>query len=261
MARWGLRWIFCWLSVLITACGQLASPTPADKTQNRTPLQGFTPPPMASPTEPFRPAYTLTPLGNPTRLGTPHNSNLDLQQPVCYETPTQSLVCLGWIQNPGNISLTDVFIDVHLLSTQGQSFASANVMPALEILFPQSGSPYRAVFQAIPTESWTVYANLTQAREIPASLVLRYLSLEVENFEAEWSMLSYQVSGKVTYEGEHPIEQVWVVVTVWDKVDIVSGFRMLQLDWQDEILDFEMEVAPLNQMPGEFVTVLAQGIN
>ncbi len=260
MARWGLRWIFCWLSVLITACGQLASPTPAEKTQNRTPLQGFTPPPMASPTEPFRPAYTMTPLGNPTRVTTTY-ANLHLEQPTCYETPAQSLVCLGWVQNPGDTSLTDIFIDVHLLSDRDRSFATTSTMPALEMLFPHTGSPYRAIFRQIPTTPWTVYADLKQVREASPVQVSYYAAVDVEDIESYWDTQSYQVSGQIVYDDDIPIEQVWVVVTIWKELNTISGFRMLKLNWQEDISAFEVEVAPLDQVPGERVTVLAQGIN
>lgn len=260
MARWGLRWIFCWLSVLVTACSQIASPTPAPKTENRTPLQGFTPPPTASPTEPLRPSYTVTPFGTMTRPV----SDLALDNPVCYESVVQSLTCLGWIQNVGTTPLTDLLINIYLLSAQGYPLATIQATSPLTIVYPDTGVPYRAVFSQVPTEAWFAYADLQNARLV-TDTALPEFPLTVVNLQTIWDEAAYAVSGQLVNEADTSASQARIVVAIRDINQSITGFRTLDLLAENEILHpdesltFDLQVAPLNQQEGEDVLVVAQG--
>jgi hypothetical protein len=268
MVRWGLRWIFCWLSVLVTACSQLAAPTPAEKPPNRTPLQGFTPPASASPTLPIRPAYTLTPFGSirSTQTITPEPpSGVLLQMPTCYESPALSLVCIGWIQNTGDTPLSNVVIDLYLLNLQGQPLLTLQVTPVFTVLFPKSGSPYRGVFRQIPDEEWAVYAELHYKEPQLPLFTLQQAALAVDNINADWRDFSYQVSGKVMNRGDLEVSEVRIVVMIWDDRDMMTGFRVLDVSLAeqallpDESLEFRVAVAPLNRREGTRISVLSQG--
>ncbi|NDJ85833.1 MAG: hypothetical protein GYB66_08105 [Chloroflexi bacterium] len=266
MARWGLRWLFCWLSVLVTACAQLATPTPAEKTQNRTPLQGFTPPPTASPTEPFRPAYTLTPLGDVAATQTLAENPvdlIDLDMPVCYETLAQSLTCLGWVQNTGAIPLTDVFIDVSLLSPQGHPLSSTEVIPAFLVLLPGTGSPYRAIFERLPGPEWGPYAQVRQAVPQPdygeASHQVR---LETRVEDVQKYDLAYQVCGVVINDHQELVTQIRVIVIIRSTDGILLGFRLVDIGGildEGGALPFEVEIASFGEQTHGQVLVMAQG--
>ncbi len=269
MGRWGLRWIFCWLSVLVTACTQIASPTPAEKTQNRTPIQGFTPPPTASPTEPVRPAYTLTPLGSHTpsnQINEDGNESLELASLTCYESPVQSLICLGWIDNISDTPITNVLIDVYLLTPQGIPIETKQVLPALSILPAQSGSPFRAIFEQVPSTKWTAYSELRQSEIMAIELIdNRIIPIMVEQFDVEWASQSYTVSGNVINDGSVTLSQVWLVVTVRGEMETVTGYRVIELLEEvnllqaNELMSFSIQVSPLNGVEGQFISVDAQG--
>lgn len=260
MGRWGLRWVFCWLSVLVTACSQLASPTPAPKTQNRTPLEGFTPPPTASPTEPLRPSYTLTPFGTMTRP----LSDVALEDPVCYESLVQSLICLGWVQNVGTTPLTDLLINIYLLSAQGFPLATIQATSPLAIVYPDTGVPYRAVFSQIPNEAWAVYADLQNAR-IAEDSRLPEFPLKVVNLQTIWHEAAYEVSGQLLNEANITASQARIVIAIRGSNRSITGFRVLDLLTENELLKpderlpFDLQVAPLNQQEGEEVLIVAQG--
>ncbi len=266
MARWGLRWVFCWLSVLITACGQLASPTPAEKTQNHTPLQGFTPPPTASPTEPFRPAYTLTPLGSvtATRAASLEAAEVvTVETPTCYETLAESLICLGWIYNTGNSPITDIIINVYLLSPQGVPLATTRTTPEFPMLFPDSGSPYRVIFQVLPEGEWGVYAELDQNLVVETAPDDHTVPLMVHTIQSEWHVYGYTIRGQIFNQSNQPLSLVRVAAIIWRADRTISGYRMVIFDSMspdsEAILDFDFEIAPLDGQPGESVMVLAQG--
>lgn len=270
MGRWGLRWIFCWLSVLVTACTQLASPTPAEKTQNRTPIQGFTPPPTASPTEPVRPAYTLTPLGSTTPVNQIDQDGEDvfrLAPVMCYESPAQSLICLGWIENVSDTPITNILIDVYLLTPQGIPIETKQVVPALNTLLPQSGSPLRAVFQQAPTSEWAAYSQLTHSETVPIEMIdTKTLSMKVEQVDAEWGTQSYIVNGSVVNDQTVTLSQVRIIITIRGELETVTGFRVIELlDEDGELLPdgrlpFSVQIAPLDGVAGQEVTVIAQGV-
>lgn len=268
MARWGLRWIFCWLSVLVTACSQLASPTPADKPENRTPLQGFTPPATASPSVTYRPAYTLTPLGSvrPT-----HAASLEpltgilLQSPSCYESPAQSLVCLGWIQNTGDTPLSNVVIDIYLLNLQGQPLSILETTPVFNVLFPKSGSPYRGVFSTVPEEEWHVDIKLRYVEPQLPLMSLQQIMLIAQNIRAEWLGTSYEVRGEIFNRGDFAVDEVRIVVMIWDHYNTLLGYRVLDITEMDkqlfpgEFLAFQVNVAPLTGQIGQNIAVLSHG--
>jgi hypothetical protein len=269
MGRWGLRWIFCWLSVLVTACTQLASPTPAEKTQNRTPIQGFTPPSTASPTEPVRPAYTLTPLGSTTpssQTDQDEDNDFRLAPIMCYESPAQSLICLGWIENVGDTPITNVLIDVYLLTPQGIPIETKQVIPALSVLSPQSGSPFRAIFQEIPTSEWSAYGELRQSETIPIDLPQNMMiSIVVEGLHTEWTDQSYAVSGSVVNDRTVSLTRVQLIITVRGELETVTGFRVIDLLDEnhellpDERLPFSVRITPLDGETGQGVIVEAHG--
>jgi hypothetical protein len=262
MWRWGWRWLFCWLSVLVTACAQLTSPTPVPKTPNRTPsLQGFTPHATAPPTQPVRPAYTATPLGGTaTRLVSEDLLAMTrLGLPTCYESSVQTLICLGWVQNIGDEPLINVSIQVYLLTPQGQPLAIVETAPALSLLSPGKGSPYRAIFAQASIEDWAVYAEVSALQSAAVLTALPALDLPLVNLETTWNGTQYQIKGQVLNNQPVRLRSIRVVVTFRDEQGRVTGYRVQDLSPGAEgSTAFSIKGAPLTHRPG-FVSVAAQG--
>lgn len=268
MARWGLRWLFCWLSVLVTACGQLTSPTPTEKSQTHVPpIERFTPPATASPTELIRPSYTLTPLGSvattrQTPTGIP--SDLQVQSLACYESAVQSLVCLGWLHNTSSsTAFTDVAIHVYLLNQSGDPISIGITTLPVPVLLPESGSPYRVVFSQIP-DTWFSHAEIHHALVASQQTGSRVFTthLILADLKVDWANSTYRVSGRVISPTLYWIDTLRVIVTIRDAGNHITGFRVLDLPPSaHEVPDgafFSVDVAPLTGVPGQ-VSVMALG--
>ena len=252
MKRWGLRFIFCWLSVFITAaCGQFNSPTPTSDNSERTPtLQDFIPPSTASPSQPFRPLYTLTPPhgSSASRLATVEAvRGMMIEDPSCYETPVESLICLGWIQNTQEIAISDVVINFYLLNPQGSPLNSLQINPSLEIIPPNSGSPYRALFDAIPSEDWQPYVELIDFHESSIKTAALYPEVDFETF---WTGRAYDIRGVVRAR-QLDVEMVNLVTVIRGQQGNITGFRTLKIELDNEgVGEFLVTTAPLDGNPG-----------
>lgn len=269
MERWGFRFLFCWISVFITtilsACGQLASPNTSTKATEQTPtLQVYSPPTITSPPL-VRPSYTLTPLGSSAlSRNTDPNTALDLEvsSPTCYESAVQSLICLGWLRNNSSEFITDISLILYLLNADGKPLDFLETTIPLSILAPNTYSPYRFIFREIPKSPWFPYAEVRHSKPLDltdnsASIVS---DLEVKDLQIVWEDTSYQVSGRVVKDKSYPLNEIRVVVVVEDQAANIVGFRVLDLSEisADEIIPFMIEVAPINQQRGK-VSVIAQG--
>lgn len=263
MSRWGLRWIFCWLSVFITACTQSISPSQTNEPENLTPIDRFSPTVTASFTRsPTRDAtatsYLVTNVPQPP---------IHISSPRCFATPAESLVCLGWLQNeslnqqyvlPSMVQLFEQLGTSQILLDNQPLLASLNVIPA------QLQVPYRVIFTNVSRPVGSVVARpLTpdESRRLPvdANVVL----LDVPNIQATWQGRDYRVSGRISNPTTNAVNDIRIVATIIDASEETTGFRVLRLS---EILlagdesSFSLRVAPLNGIEGERVSIWAQGM-
>lgn len=264
MRRWGWRWLFCWLSVLVTACGQLSSSTPTPKPQTRTPsLQGFTPQATAPPTLPVRPVYTLTPFGSAaTRLAFQNSSSyVRVDAPTCYESAVQSLVCIGWIRNTGDDPLLNPIITVYLLTPQGQPLQIATSTTALALLSARTGLPYRVIFSEIPPDSWATYVELRAVEPLVIDSPPSVVALRVVNVQATWEGSEYHIEGEIVNDTGLPLETIRLLAAFTTEAGQISGFRSQEIiptNLNTSRITFSMRAAPLTGEPDE-VQIMAQG--
>ncbi|MBL1135080.1 MAG: hypothetical protein HND46_07165 [Chloroflexi bacterium] len=264
MRRWGWRWLFCWLSVLVTACAQLSSTTPTPKPQTRTPsLQGFTPQATAPPTLPVRPVYTLTPFGNVAtrRASQQLSSFIGVDAPTCYESAVQSLVCIGWIRNTGDDPLLNPLITVYLLTPQGQPIQITDTTTALSLLSGHTSLPYRVIFSEIPTESWTTYADVRGVEALVIDSPPLIVSLSVINVETTWNGSEYLIEGEIVNDMRQPLESIRALAAFTTSSGQLSGFRSQEITLTDPDtgkVSFSIRATPLTGQPDQ-VEVMAQG--
>ncbi len=264
MRRWGWRWLFCWLSVLVTACGQLSSTTPTPKPQTRTPsLQGFTPQATAPPTLPIRPIYTLTPFGSvATRLASQQLSSfISIDAPTCYESAVQSLICIGWIRNTGNDPLLNPLITVYLLTPQGQPIQITDTTTALSLLSAHTSLPYRVIFSEAPAESWATYADLRGIDMLVIDSPPSIVPLSVINVETTWNGSEYLIAGEIVNDTGRPLESIRALAAFTTPSGQISGFRSQEITLTDPdavSVAFSIRATPLTGQPDQ-VEVMAQG--
>jgi hypothetical protein len=256
MKRWGLRWIFCWISVLITtACGQFNSPTPAQENPERAPtLQNFFPPSTASPTRIVRPAASITPRYQATASRQTTNDPqlaVLMGSPACFETAVQSLVCLGWVQNNQTVPLMNTIINFYLLNPQGETLSAIETEPSQTLIPAKGGSPYRVIFDKIPTEDWLPFAEIAYAEKIPPELEPSEV-VSLKNQHTIWDGQIYRISGQIQASTD-AVGQVRVIVSVFNARQQITGFRIVNLSLKNRQAEFMVSLVPLDNQPGTVV--------
>lgn len=242
MGRWFWRWLYFLAGICLTAaCGQ--SPSVRSETPPPTLLR-FTPSAANLPIgSTIRPFITATPLTNQPLL--------TIAGLVCYETPAQSLICLGWAQNPLEIPLSNITLSLNLIDDTGEAVAIQTATLARDGLPPNSGAPYRFIFPEIPPINVTPQIGLLLADEDTEEIS----TYDVQHLKTEWIGQLYKISGEV--HNKSPVEKVKIVVTVRNESGSVIGFRTLI---QTENT-FETTIILLEPYaPTHTVTVTADGI-
>lgn len=255
MSRWGLRWIFCWLGVIVTACTQLVSPTPATKTETPTPLS----------TLPFWLAPTLDqssrgPTTPDTRLVTLEPTPiLTIMPPDCYEQPNGTLICLGWLTNNSLSTADQVVVTIRLVTQQGILLDEVHLSPDIGVILPQQRIPYRAIFSNTPEMAWHPQADvewLEPASIQQATLVL----LPPQDVDISWRGNDYAIMGSFTNVTDELIQLIQVITTI-ENQQRLSGLRVYSFEVELEPNDtfpFEVALAPLDGEEG-MVSVMGFG--
>ncbi len=247
MSRWGLRWIFCWLGVIVTACTQLVSPTPTTKTEAPTPLATlpslFTPTldnPSRGPTLPATRLVTLEPA-----------ALLFVMSPDCYEQPNGTLICLGWLMNNAAITAEQVVIEVQLVTPQGRVLDQVRVSPDIATILPQQSVPYRAIFATTPEIGWQPQAEVhwrdTRSHQTP-----RLILMMPQDIEVIWRGRDYTIRGTFTNVSNELVQLIQIITTI-ENQQRLSGLRVYAFEVNLEpnaTFPFEVAVAPLDGKEG-----------
>lgn len=208
--RWG--WL---LAILLTAAACTR------KSDDQTPtLAAYTPDDSGGFAASVHPAITAMPVDKTLPA-------LTLKNPLCQLTPTQALICQGWIENPFEIAYSDIYLEILLIGENGQTLAAENGMIAREWLPPETGSPYRLIFQVPPSESVTPMVRISSANpEISERLV----SLEVQGVQMQPVADGTQISGTIHNPTENRLEPITLLITLFDSSGQLIGFRQLALE-------------------------------
>ncbi|MBN1565779.1 MAG: hypothetical protein JXA10_18190 [Anaerolineae bacterium] len=248
MQRW--RWLWIWVGVLVAGCGQVWSSgnSPSPTREPTLPLLGYTLlPPSFTPS--IWPRYTATPLLMTDTWTAPPIINLS--GTTCYETPVDSLVCLGQFHNPLSVPLEHVMVTVQLLAPDGLPLAAGDALVARWMIPPAATGPYRVIFDRIPDGYAGVYTFVQSAQ--PISDAAPYAALTIQPVSGMFVLDQYQVTLSLINRTARPVEQIAITMVLLDRDDRVTGFRRV-------LLDADRRIAP-----GESVTltmkVIPQGEN
>ncbi len=196
-----------------------ASSTPATTTIAPAPTTSST---IATPEADQTPYIDLPPGSTPPPL------LLHVETPGCYETTTDSIVCLGLVDNNTNQVAGQVVVLVQLLNSDGAQLAAQSIAIEQRFIPPGASAPYRALFGNVEGVAG-VRVSLQNA-EIAPQEAGSYATLEVENIRADMVEGRYIVSASVYNPGPRTA-QVWhVVVTLQDIGRRVTGYRVVQMD-------------------------------
>lgn len=166
---------------------------------------------------------------------------ISVDSPACYETIVQSLVCLGWIQNQQDSSVTNTFITFYLLNPQGETLTVTTTQPVLSTVPPDSGAPYRVIFNQVPDEPYVPFVELRYGETLEDQLP----KVEVLDLKTSWDGTSHVVSGRIEPSENYQKE---VVITIRNADNKITAFRSAKLDSGEQ--DFSISVSPLDHQEG-----------
>ncbi|PJF44564.1 MAG: hypothetical protein CUN55_03265 [Phototrophicales bacterium] len=243
MSRWGLRWIFCWVGVLVTACTQIISPTPASKTEPATPITMF--PSSITPQD-----HSSTP--NAHFVTSEPYTSVRATDPSCYEQPNGTLICLGWVWNYTANPIEQVVVDVQLIARQGFVLNKAQVSPDIPVILPQQRIPYRAIFTSVPELSWQAIADVQWQDSSLTGRNTALVLLTPQNIEAQWRGRDYIIKGNFVNSFETSIHLNLIIGTIETQQQL-HGLRIKNLELEllpNESYEFELLIAPLDGQQG-----------
>jgi len=146
---------------------------------------------------------------------------LDVQAPTCYETTPGNLLCLGRIDNPLEVPVESVTVEVSLFQADGTTTQRRTTVE--QILIPAgSFAPYQASFAANDFNS--VHARLVNAED--ASDVANVMLL-VQDVEAQVLDGRVVISAVITNPDGEDVELLRAFITLLDSVGKVIGYRVL----------------------------------
>ena len=252
MARWGLRWIFCWISVFLTACTQMVSstPSPTEKVSPQSTINVYS----ATDTVPQNLSESPDLTQYATRLMVSDVLPFELGMPMCFSTPAASLVCLGYVENTQDLPISNIIVEVILRDTDGRTIGQQTIMPMIDPLMPSIKVPYRVVFQEEPSEMIIAEARIIDERA--QSVLVSPMIVPLELTLIDWQGRDFRVQGSITNNTIYALENIQIVLMI-QQDDQIIGFRMTRLEEHlvpNMQQTFEMRIAPLI-MPDENVIV------
>lgn len=257
MARWGLRWIFCWISVLVTACTQVGSPPPpTEKERTQPSINAYSS--LIPTASPILSTDIATITASATRLVNNENNGLEIGSPSCFSTPAASLICLGWVENGHELSLSNVLLEVVIGQRGGRVLARQIVSPALDPLLPGFPIPYRALFQLENDGAIEAETHLLNPDET-LMVTTTAIALPLELTNIEWEGLDYRVLGQLQNPNDLQLSNIQLLLIV-EKDQLLTGFRVIRLDGvivPNGRYAIDLRIAPLNRVEGDQVRAYA----
>lgn len=186
----------------------------------------------------------FNPSGSPMLLTTTPFPLL-LFPPVCYETPTNSIVCLGRVQNNLRQPVGRVSVWVTVFGRNGQILAQGETGLEQTAIPPGQNAPYRALFQA----DWRDYAGATASLRSAESIHTTLVAPAVEQERGSWSDGRYVVSAELRNTTPQPMQLARAIVTLYNRAGQVAGYRVVPINRviaAGEIVPLSSEIVPLS---------------
>lgn len=183
---------------------------------------------------------------NSLLLPTPTPLPLELAGLSVRETAVGSLWFLGEVHNPTNVVVEHVAVRVSLTDAGGKELEGGLVYTVLDLIPPGGRSPFGLLFPGRPAGLAGFQAALVSAEPV-ATLGERVPDLAVVEHNGGPLGPLYRVTGKVQNTGEVAVEEVRVVITLYDAQGAVIGFRAQTLRLHLEpgaTAPFDVQAAP-----------------
>lgn len=173
----------------------------------------------------------------PSPIATYSPQTITITPPVCHETPTDALLCLGELTNTQSYAIGRVTLRLALTHSNGGELASQVVHIAARWLPPGQSAPYHAIFdrQALaPMTAATAYYAMVvtplSADHIPEpNLMQSNHTLEIVDEGIQTRNNYVVVSGTMVNRSSRALDDVRVIVTLYNVHGQVAGYRVIEL--------------------------------
>lgn len=187
--------------------------------------------PMIWTPQPILTLTSLQPTTTPIPITTAQahsQSPLLIETPICYDSPTHNLLCMGRVYNPLDVPVENILVDVQVSSVQHGTLVKTTLSEQ-KMLPPAGFAPYHARFTdvALYEENIRVDALLqhtTYSHHLPLPLPI----LD-EKFSADTIDGHYVLTGIVYNPHSHFLQQVEIVGMLMDSAGRITGYRVLRL--------------------------------
>lgn len=169
---------------------------------------------------------SLLAAGTPTPKPTP--LPLEFSKVYFGNDERGGLWALGEVTNPGTEPLEGIRVSVTLLDDSNQPVAVRESLIANNLLEPGETSPYGLFFSNNPPENFSSYQAQTISA-YPAHVGFYYRDLVVVDSVVDSERyFTYHVRGTVRNAGPEQAVEVTVIVTLYDALEQVVGYRNVQ---------------------------------
>ncbi len=165
--------------------------------------------------------------GTPTSTPTP--LPFEVKGLGFYETPAGSLWCLGEVENTSGRAIERVQVEVSLYDEEDEALATKSAFVALGIV-PQGDKVPFAILFANPPVSFAKYQAITLSGDPMTYLGDRYLDLTITEQQGESETHYFIIEGLVENAGQADAKMATVLVTAYDALGRVTGFRQTDLE-------------------------------
>jgi len=205
----------------------------------------------------------VAPVGNMI-LATPTPLPLEIVGVMLYQTPVGGVWCMGEVVNTTGGPITNIQVQVTLVTADGIPLQSGNTLAAADYLAPQARAPFAILFKAPPAGYADAHVSLLRGETVSA-ITAGFAPLDVAQPAGAVSGPQYRVTGMLVNNTGAAVRRITVVVTLYDREGRVSGYRQTVLDAETVLpsgqnREFGVLLTPQGLEPPASFQVLAWGV-
>lgn len=162
-------------------------------------------------------------------LATPTPLPLEIVGATLYQTPVGGVWCMGEVVNTTESPITNIQVQVTLVTADGMPLQSSVTLVAADYLAPEARAPFAVLFKAPPTGYAGMQVSLLRGESVSA-ITAGFTPLDVVQSAGAVSGPQYRVTGLLVNNSGASVSRITVVVTLYDGEHKVIGYRQTVLD-------------------------------
>lgn len=151
---------------------------------------------------------------------------LPMTAPACYSTPTESVFCLGLIENDQLDVIEHLQVKVQLFNREGQILAEMVTTLEQTLLPPGEIAPYRVLFPGIQIDHVGGAVAALVAGEISTTTDDRFVPLLLENIQTSTHGRYYLLAVDIVNSTEQTTAPPRLIFTLVDFNGGIYGYRV-----------------------------------